>query len=331
VKPPTTSTQTPTSRRGSALIVVLWTVMILSLLVSTFLFEMHLEAQVVSHRRRKLQAEALAQAGLATARALLSGRGEAAGEDWNREDPFQLAFHRLQRGLPVQGYREELINGSFELSLVPENARRNVNRMTEEEWLLLLHACRVPESKWSALIDCFMDWTDENDLHRLNGAESDDPWYQERGYKVKNRPLDSVDELLLIKSFTEEIVFGGLSEEGEMMSGLADKLTVFGAGRVNINSAPLEVLLSLPALDQATADDIILLRRGIDGEEGTEDDGFESLEEIGADSRTLTVGYDYIRVRATGQAGSLTHPLECVLRTGEGDPVIMTFLDGIPE
>ena len=41
-------------------------------------------------------------------------------------------------------------------------------------------------------------------FQRLNGAESDDPYYK-RGYPVKNTPIDSINELLLIKIGMKDI------------------------------------------------------------------------------------------------------------------------------
>ena len=71
----------------------------------------------------------------------------------------------------------------------------------------------IPSTEWDTMIDCLEDWIDENDLHGLNGAESDDPFYQERGYPVKNGPLDSVEELLLVKGWGPEILYGRPPDE----------------------------------------------------------------------------------------------------------------------
>jgi general secretion pathway protein K len=316
------------ARSGSALIFVLWTVILLSLLISSFVFEMHLEAQVVSQRRKQFKAEYLARSGMASARALLSGDFSFEGESCDGERPFDRAARRVELGLALQKYRESVEDGSFEISIVPENSRRNVNQLSEEEWMLLFEECNVPSEQWAELIDCFMDWTDEGDLHRLNGAESDDPWYEVRGYPVKNRPLDSVDELLLIKNFTETLVFGGQTEAGEPIIGLADKLTVFGGKRVHLNSASREVLLTLPDLDQDMVEDILALRKGLDGEENTEDDGFESLEEPGIESAALTLSGPYVSVTVSGIAEPARYTIHAVLRVSDGQPAVMQWREG---
>ncbi|GMU92561.1 MAG: hypothetical protein AMXMBFR4_16190 [Candidatus Hydrogenedentota bacterium] len=61
--------------------------------------------------------------------------------------------------------------------------------------------------------------------------------------------------------------------------GLRDLLTVYGEGRININTAPREVLEAIPDLDESVIGSIIAFRAGKDGTLMTEDDrGFRSLD-----------------------------------------------------
>ena len=110
-------------------------------------------------------------------------------------------------------YRRSWARARSRSTSLPEQGRRNVNTLTDEDWEEILDQAGVPQEMWAELIDCFHDWTDEDDEHHLNGAESDDSFYEERGYKCKNAPLDTVDELLLIKGFTPAIVYGGPPED----------------------------------------------------------------------------------------------------------------------
>ena len=75
----------PPSRaeRGSILIVVLWVVLILSMMVSTFAFSMHIETRLVSYHERELKAKALAIAGIEYEKALLSADILNQGSDIN--------------------------------------------------------------------------------------------------------------------------------------------------------------------------------------------------------------------------------------------------------
>jgi len=103
----------------------------------------------------------------------------------------------------------------------------NVNLLSSEGWEELLDQTGVPEEIWPDLIDCFMDWTDPGDEHRLNGAESDDPFYISSGYSVSNAPLTKVTDLLLIKGFDPTILYGGTNQSGVMLTGIAYHLTTW--------------------------------------------------------------------------------------------------------
>ena len=53
------------------------------------------------------------------------------------------------------------------------------------QWIEIFEMANIPSTDWDSLVDCLEDWIDEGDLHGLNGAESDDPFYIEQGYPVK--------------------------------------------------------------------------------------------------------------------------------------------------
>ena len=58
----------------------------------------------------------------------------------------------------------------------------------------------VPSTEWDSLIDCLEDWIDEGDVHGLNGAESDDAYYEEQGNKIKNERFN--DYIPCLSSFS---------------------------------------------------------------------------------------------------------------------------------
>lgn len=288
-------------RRGGALIVALWVVVILSMLVGTMAFEMRIEAGITSHYRKRAKAAWIARAGAEHARMLLlrSRRVDATAADTMDEDPLYLKAMLLSRGMGVHGYEQPFGEGVFRLDLIPEGSRRNVNRLQPLEWRELLRQAMVPEDLWDELIDCAGDWIDRDDNTKPNGAESDDAFYRERGYTVKNAPIDTIDEMLLIKGFTEEILFGGPAPDPDAppMPGIAQWLTTWGDGRINANNASFEVLMTIPGIAEWEADAIIEGRVGLDGVEGTRDDGYASVDEMVARTAVNPALRAYFSVR----------------------------------
>jgi hypothetical protein len=60
----------------------------------------------------------------------------------------------------------------------------------------------------SSLVDCIIDWIDGDDIARASGMEEDDYQALDVPRHVKNSPLDSPEELLLVYGMIPELFFG---------------------------------------------------------------------------------------------------------------------------
>ncbi len=265
-------------RNGSALIIVLWVIALLSVLIGGFAYDMHMESRIVSYQRKKLKASYLAKAGIELARALLTRSTQVQGAtdpETLKAEPWYANAKRLRQGYSVVGLTDTLGEGSMIVDIAPEPALRNVNSLKDDDWERVLQVGGVPEENWSELIDCFNDWRDGDDQPNLDGAETDDyyarldPPYKARGRKGKAAALDTVDELLLIKGFSRPILYGGPISDDDTnsvsISGIADLLTALkeSGEQVNVNAASKRVLMTLPGIDDTRADAIIEAREGL--------------------------------------------------------------------
>lgn len=318
-------------KEGAALIVSLWVLILLSILISSFAFDMHIEAGITTYARKRMKAHYLAMAGVEWSKAAVykSFRVEESEEDIE-DEMFQSYAVNLSRGVGVSGSQRSMGGGTVTIDILPEKSRLNVNKLSDREWEELLDQAGVPEERWPDYIDCFQDWVDKNDEHHLNGAESDDPFYEDRGYKCKNAPLDTVDELLLIKNFERAVVYGGPSREyeGESYTGIAQYLTTWGDGKINVNTASREALMiKLPNVEEWVIDEIMEARKGEDGEAGTEDDGIENLSEIpglGEDAGGLTLrDISYVRVVSIGDVGGVKSGIWCILAVSKEETRVL--------
>jgi len=319
-------------KEGAALLVALWVLIILSLIVSSFAFEIQLEAMLVSHKRKKFQAEMLAQSGIEYARAILDKQSEAKEleiEDMAEDlDGFMQSALFIKRGLSTTS-TIELGDGSFSVTLESAEAGRNVNLLSRDEWLEILEMANVPSTEWDTMVDCLEDWIDPGDLHGLNGAESDDPFYQDRGYPVKNGPLDSVEELLLIKGWGADILYGKESdEEGDAIFGIANLLTVWGDGKVNLNTASTDVLLSYAEYEDWELESVLEARNGEDGEAGTLDDGIKNLGDVGADPNKFKLQSDFVKVTSVGDMFGDQYQIEAIFMLKGKNSMVVYWEEG---
>jgi general secretion pathway protein K len=159
---------------------------------------------------------------------------------------------------------EERLEGE----ITDENGKINVNSLGGKEdefneaqkalWERLLKQSRFDLSaeQVDTIIHSVKDWIDGDDkMTGIYGAE--EAFYETRGYPCKNGSLDYIEELLLIKGITEEIFYGTEGKEG-----LRPYFTVYGDSALNINTAPIPVLMALSVnMTESIAADLDKYRR----------------------------------------------------------------------
>ncbi|MBX9626288.1 MAG: general secretion pathway protein GspK, partial [Gemmataceae bacterium] len=160
-------------------------------------------------------------------------------------------------------------SGSFQQrygAVVDEGGRLNVNALIAQDTAgqVLYDALMKLPGMTAEVADAIVDWVDVDDDQRTSGAESAYYLGLAQPYRAKNGPLSSLDELLLVKGVTPQLLYGsdrnrnGVADEddgpGEFSRGWADYLTPYGRElnldstgtlRVNVNESE-----DLPALHQ---------------------------------------------------------------------------------
>jgi len=346
--------------RGSALIVILWIVGLLSMLVSSMAFDAHIEARIMSYYRKRTKAEYLARSGVEIARMLLAKRAQIpAGDDTTtvEDDPWYDDAKRLKKMGAVTVKRERG-DGTVTLEIVPEPARRNINNLdlqnntaeqeVEENMERILEVGGITEDTdlWPTLIDSLLDWTDKDDKARANGAETDDYYATLKPpYKAANSPLETVEELLLVKGYTRTILFGGTLkpatelEEPKAISGIADLLTTYGDGKVNINSASQRVLMTLPGVDELVAGAILEERAGLADAQGKQQEApFKNENELFARIPELdpvrlrkyitTADSTICRITSAGEVQGVQRKVWCIGEYANGKMTIYRWWEG---
>jgi general secretion pathway protein K len=338
-------------RDASALIIVLWVVGLLSMLIGSFAFDAHVESRITSYYRKRTKADYLARSGIEIAEMLMRGSAEIK-KDQEKVDEFEddqwfEDKKRLKTGSAIVGLTQELGDGKIILDIIPEPARRNINMLKDDDWERILEVGGIPEDFWPELIDSFNDWTDKDDNPRMDGGESED-YYEtlDPPYRADNDVLDTVEELLLVKGFSKTILFGGsfqvLDEEDPVViSGIADLLTTYGDGKVNVNAAPKRVLLTLPLGDEAelVAQAIIEERNGVGwidesvGDDEQEDFSFKDvgdfssrLPDAPAEIRNyISVDSKTYRIKSVGDVHGVKRTVWCIARYADKSLTILRW------
>lgn len=237
-----------------ALVLALAVIALLVSLVVDFSYTMMVDLTLAANLRDGQKAFYVARSGVELAKHLLQ-----------KDDPAFDALDEDWALLPEHpGFLSADDEGRFKVTIEDEAAKIPINKLItgDKDKVDLVVRAQLerlfelleldPE-----LIDPIIDWLDPDNNPQPFGAE--DAYYQSlpSPYPCKNGPLDALEELLLVKGMTKEILYG--TEEKQ---GLIHFLTLFSDGKININTASVEVLASLSdKIDNVTAQAIIDYRQ----------------------------------------------------------------------
>ncbi len=264
------------SKRGSILIVTLWIITILALLAIGVGFRMGLEVKLTGFNVNELKAFYLAKAGITKAVSLrwqdmLDGKSQgidALGMAWaNDKEGFKDI--ELGEGEFTVSYQSKDPDRSKKMltlyGMEDEYARLNINNTDMAgaiKFLLIESGLELEDA--NVIADSIADWRDKDSIPSLNGAE--EAYYQAlpKPYHAGDTDFHSEYELLLVRGMTPKL-----------FDDIKQYITVFGEGKININTAPEIVLRSVfgtgfPELGEK----IVTYRNGFDGKPGTHDDSW---------------------------------------------------------
>ena len=316
------------NKKGGALLISLFILIIPSIIVGSLAVEMSIEGMLQSNKKKKYKAEILAQSGIDFAKAIIEKQDEAQELEINDmtedKDDFMKNALFLKRGLNVLLDLSVTNMGNIKINIQTAETGRNINKLNRNQLIEIFEMANIPSTEWNELVDCLHDWIDPGDLHRLNGAESDDQFYLDKGYRVKNSFVDSIEELLLIKNWNNDILYGReADEEGDTIFGISDLLTVWGDGKVNLNTASTNLLLSYAEYEEWELSNIMQSRMGMDGISNTIDDGIRSVEEVNADPNKFKLQSDLLNITSTGISGNIECEIKCIVKLEGTKPYIV--------
>jgi general secretion pathway protein K len=234
-----------TDERGMVLLLVLIIVALLTSLLTEFAFSTLVDLRLAETFRDSTRASYLAKGGIKVGRIILQ-------RDQNSYDAGNELWAQGVANYPVE-------EGTVSVQITDLDGRLDINRLVtslgnpdvvvQQRFQRLFTILGLDDPV--GLTDALIDWIDPDSDRRPQGAE--DPYYLSlpHPYHCKNAPLDSLDELALIKGFTPAVI-----------KAIRPYVTVHGSDKININTASAEVLESLsPQMDRDTADEIVARRK----------------------------------------------------------------------
>jgi general secretion pathway protein K len=225
----------PKNERGIALVIVLWSVLLLTVIAGNFVFAMRTETLVARNAVSAAQAEAVANG--AVHRALYETYKPAANADTWKTDGRERQWER---------------NGAkIRVVMMDESGKIDINAGSDDLLRGLLLSVGVDAEKSEQMLDAILDWRDADTLPRPKGAESEA--YRASGlkYEPANVPFDAVEQLQQVLGMPHDIYLR------------VAPLTTVHSRQPGINTlvAPRAVLMAIPGADPAQVDAYFEQRR----------------------------------------------------------------------
>ena len=295
------------SEGGIALIIVMISIFVLAVLAGRFALRMKVETKLASNANNESELEWLGRSRVDYCRWILA-------EQKKCPEPYD-GLNQVWAGGPgtvcasngpLADVMKEfpLGHGSFTWKIVDLERKLNINNSLQPGYDSFLQQALIQmgadPSEYPPIVGSILDWLDQDNDAHVQGAETE--YYQslDMPYEAKNGPIDDMSELLLIRGITQDIywgsassnhvaaafqqrarTFGGQAAPPNYSFGLVDVFTCLSDGKVNINTAPINVLTILLHGNEMWAQNIVKLRAGPDQVDGTEDDiPFNNVGEI---------------------------------------------------
>jgi general secretion pathway protein K len=289
-------------RLGIALIIVLISVFVLSILAGGFAYSMKVETRLARNANSETDLEWLGRSAVECARWEMGQYMTVPLPYDSLEQPWAGGSSLLGlSNTPLADFKHEIKTdiGTATWTIVDLERRININSAPEPILQQALVVAGVDPSEVTPIVNSIIDWIDADKIPRLQGAESDYYESLSPAYFAKNGPIDDISELLLIKGVTPELYYGiavtnlqarMFNQQNARFGSIASALpshpvaltalfTTLSIGRINLNTASAEVLQVLPGVTPEIAQAIVSARQG-------EDDGsrmfgpYRSVQEV---------------------------------------------------
>lgn len=299
----------PRNEEGFVLVTVLLVIALLFPIVIAFNSRVQLNLLQAENFRNSVQSLRMARSGVEGAIAILQA------------DDVTYDSNKDRWAMPMPALA--VADGELDVKVIDEDSKLSLNALVDQTGTgvnkdvearlrsLITRLGGKPE-----IVDALIDWIDTDDAVTGSGGAEDEA-YTDAGYPAKNGPLDSVDELLMVKGFDKELLFE---------KKLADYVTVAQTdGKINVNTAPVETLLAVlgtkttglaTPLSEGDVEDLVRFR---------EEKEFKTVADVnavikisttqaGAIAGLIKVNSSFFTVRSKFTTGKIARKVEAMLK-----------------
>ncbi|MFC1666926.1 general secretion pathway protein GspK [Candidatus Omnitrophota bacterium] len=259
----------PANRRGGILVLSLWSICLLSTFAVILSNGVRQKIILVQRLDERGKLHFIAEAGIKKAIIELKKEAEktydSLNDNWSNNT---ASFKAVGVGGGTFNVSYNYPHGKTGVidtryGLIDEERKININTADRAILERLFRvALNFHEIEAQELAASLIDWRDSDSELSIPLGSAEDRYYRnlQYPYEAKDAAFEVLEEVLLVNGMTRDI-----------FKNIRYYVTIYGNGRINVNTAPKEVFLAL-RLDEKLVDKILLFRQGEDGATGTIDD-----------------------------------------------------------
>ena len=240
-------------QQGSVIVVTLWTIILLTILITVIAGEIRLSSRAAFYQQEELNdwtnvVSAVNQAEMELILERMPRPPETIEDlnDINRNPMFRFNGQELELNYPqAPGIAIRIYDHAGKINL-REIGRPRMRALLEKK------LGEDADSQIDQLIAAWGDWVDLNDNAGINGAELDYYETLDEPYRPRNGKIETVEEILQVRGFNE--VFADIDLDAAFTLYTDDEL-------VNLNLATVEAMQLLPGLDDELIEQILAFRQ----------------------------------------------------------------------
>lgn len=215
---------------GLAMVIVIWVLSLMTIMAGSFALTMRRETVVISAVKDNAEALAMAESGLALAQRMLLLMNN--DKRWKADGSLYQIYYK---------------EAEIRVRLFSEKGKIDINQADEKLLTLMMTSTTLKLDEQQALVSAILDWRDDDELVRINGAERSQ--YEEAGlsYQPTNKDFNSIEELQMV-----------LGMNGAVFEELQPIITVYSMQpNVDMDVAPIEVQFVIANLDSLSFEEYI--------------------------------------------------------------------------
>lgn len=294
------------SEKGAILVIVIW--IVAAIAVISAILSLRVKINVRNNTFVKMKTEGFITIHSAIQRAIYFRLIKSKLPDLTEEEKLKNFYEYDINGVKVK------------VTEIPISSKLSLKNTRQDLLKRIFKRYTESEEDAMAIVSAIKDWQDADNLENIHGAEDSYYLSLDYPYYAKNKPIENLKELLLIKGITAEMYYGT-----KEIPGLRNIFTLYEtSGKIDLNTCDEDVF-KVFGFDDNVINAIVERRRRIPFKNMSELNELVDSETLNRLSKYFTIDLrpSIITFKGEVKVGGLSYSLEEVYKTDSNPPKLL--------